>query len=258
MYLFKQLSEQRMPDFVIIGAQKAGTTSLYHYLNQHPVIAGAVVKEVHYFDLNYDKPREWYLQFFPSLLEKKRRLTGEASPYYLFHPLAARRLRETLPDAKIIVILRNPIDRAYSHYHHSVRNLGETLTFEQAIACEEVRLMGMLEKFREDPYYFNESHQHHSYLSRGIYVDQLEEWHRYCPSEKILILSFEDFFGGLPDSMRKVTDFLGVQPYEFQYKPLNVGRYEEISTVTRKHLQAYFAPHNERLYRMLERGFDWD
>ncbi|MOA24118.1 Sulfotransferase domain protein [compost metagenome] len=115
----------------------------------------------------------------------------------------------------------------------------------------------MLEKFLEDPYYFNERHQHQSYLSRGIYVDQLEEWRRYFPSEQILILSFEDFFGGLPDSMRQVTDFLGVQPYEFQYKPLNVGRYEEISTVTRKQLQTFFAPHNERLYRMLKREFNW-
>ena len=118
-----------LPDFAIIGAQKAGTTSLYNFITKHPAIAPASIKEVEYFSMRYSLGESWYRSNFPMDLSRRRLakkinqeiITGEASPYYLFHPTAPNRMKDLLPDAKLIVILRNPVDRAYSHYHHAIR-----------------------------------------------------------------------------------------------------------------------------------------
>src|SRR5436309_16134274 len=107
-----------LPDFIVIGAQKSGTGSLYAYLNGHPDVAGARVKEVHYFDLHYHRGVDWYLDQFPDEAAARPRCTGEASPYYLFHPHAPRRAFDLVPDARLIALLRDPVDRAISHYHH--------------------------------------------------------------------------------------------------------------------------------------------
>ena len=144
-----------MPDFIIIGTQKGGTTSLYRYLIEHPCVAPIYIKEPHFFDIYFYKGLQWYRAHFPTAVEKYYArhiqkhdlITGEASPYYLFHPQAARRVAKTLPKARLIVLLRNPIDRAYSQYQHQTRQDGvEPLTFEEALECEEKRLAGEEEK----------------------------------------------------------------------------------------------------------------
>jgi len=161
----------QMPDFLIIGAQKCGTTSLYRYLIQHPQIEPAIKKEIHYFDLNYNKPIQWYLNQFPALKTQSDRITGEATPYYIFHPHAPYRIKEHMPDAKIIVLLRNPVDRAYSHYHYAVERYGETLSFEEALDIENERLAGEMEKFQKNPYYKSRNYRCFSYQKRGIYIE---------------------------------------------------------------------------------------
>ena len=117
-----QATPGRLPDFVIIGAQRCGTSSLYSYLIEHPQIAPATRKELHYFDLNYAAGDEWYRSQFPQFpdtpFDGRLTVTGEASPYYLFHPMAAERCASVVPDAKLIVMVRDPVERAYSHYHH--------------------------------------------------------------------------------------------------------------------------------------------
>ncbi|RTE08149.1 sulfotransferase domain-containing protein [Paenibacillus whitsoniae] len=246
------------PDFLIIGAQKAGTTSLYHYLVQHPLIDSAVTKEVHFFDVNYDKGVQWYRDQFPSFQTKSDHLTGEATPYYIFHPNVPKRIYEMMPRTKIIILLRNPIDRAYSHYHHAVRNLGEVVGFEEAIHMEEERLAGEFERFQSNSNYNSEIFQHYSYLKRGIYVDQLKLWFDLFPKHQILILNYESFFGDLPKSMKAITDFLGVPEFEFQYESLNKGEYEPMNPKTREHLRKYFYPHNQKLFRLLGQRYDWD
>ncbi|SDY98748.1 sulfotransferase domain-containing protein [Tindallia californiensis] len=255
--MFWSKKKKKMPDFLIIGAQKSGTTSLYNYLIQHPNIYAAIQKEIHYFDSKFDKPKEWYGECFPSLKTDEEHITGEATPYYIFHPLAPIRIKKMIPKSKIIILLRNPIDRAFSHYHHAVRNLGETMTFENAIEKESERLRGELEKFYENPYYHSYNYQHFSYLKRGIYVDQLEVWYSLFPRKQILVLEYENFFGDLPASMGIVCEFLEVSMHSFECKPLNVGKYTKMAPETRVGLRAYFEPHNQRLYRYLGRTYNW-
>jgi len=162
-------------DFLIIGAQRCGTTSLYSYMVLHPQISSAKNKEVHYFDIFFYKGLDWYLSQFPSLSSNNKNLiTGESSPYYIFHPLAAKRIFKIIPKVKLIVLLRNPVERAYSHYHHIVKLGHESLTIEEAIKSEKERLDGETEKILSGEFSFN--HQHYSYLARGIYVDQLIQY----------------------------------------------------------------------------------
>ncbi len=139
-----------VPDFPIVGAMKSGTSSLYLYTTQHPHVLPALKVEVHYFDINFNRGNKWYRSHFPTifykfisrLIKRHKMITGEASPYYLFFPHSAQRIYTTFPNLKIIIILRNPVDRAYSHYFHSTRGGFESLSFEEAVKKESERLIG--------------------------------------------------------------------------------------------------------------------
>lgn len=257
-----------LPDFAIIGGQRCGTTSLYRYLMEHPCCIYAFEKEVHFFDNNYGKGMDWYLANFPTkaymgLLARCARkpvITGEASPLYMFHPLAPQRMAEDTPQIKIIALLRNPVDRAFSHYQHESRLGHETLDFEQALEAESERLKGERDRMLEDPSYYSFDYAHFSYKSRGIYVDQLAYWRQFFPREQLLILSSEDLYAEPARVMMEVQDFLGLPVKTVRnYKAYNKGSYhEDLEPQLRKHLQEIFAPHNQRLYGFLERDFGWD
>ena len=255
-----------LPDFVIIGAQKSGTTSLYDFLIRNPAIASASKKELHYFSLQYNRGKLWYCSNFPTNLSRhyfykktnQRLLSGEASPTYLFYPEVPSRMREILPDAKLIVILRNPVDRAHSQYHHSLRHNHETLSFEKAIKLEEERLAGERERPIEDPYVISH-YRTHSYLTRGMYADQLENWFRHYNRKQFLILTTDDLRKNPQQTLDQIFDFLGVSPFQADnLKNSNVGSYKEMNKGTRKFLIEHFKPHNERLSKLLQRNFDWD
>jgi hypothetical protein len=254
-----------MPDFVIIGAQKCGTTYLYERLIQHSGVVSAFTKEVHFFDVNFRKGVGWYRAHFPAYPEDIKQdpklvfITGEASPYYVFHPHVPKRLHAIAPQAKLILLLRNPVNRAYSHYHHEVRWGFETLTFEDAIEREHERLLGETEKMLGDENYYSFNHEHYSYLARGIYVDQLKNWMKVFPQEQLLILKSEDFYNDTPSIMKRVTDFLKLPSYD----PEEYGRptsspYPKMDASMRKYLIDYFGPHNQRLYDYLGVNFGWD
>lgn len=249
-----------LPDFVIIGAQKCGTTMLYKTLRRHPNVRPASTKEVHYFDLNFDKGIDWYRAHFPQPApgEGEEFITGEASPYYLFHPHAAARLARTIPRAKLILLLKNPVDRAYSHYQHRVRKGIETLGFEEALDAEGQRLHGEVERMMEDESYHGFNHQHFSYLSRGVYVDQIPPWSGFFGRDQLLILKSEDLFDRPSDNLGHVLEFLKLP----QWRPeaFNVrtqGRYEPMDPAIRRRLEEHFAPHNRRLYEYLGTDFGW-
>src|SRR5690348_1015601 len=147
-----------LPDFLIIGTQRGGTTSLYHYLQAHPCIGPASTKEVHFFDMRFHKGLAWYRGHFPSRIDQyaveqahgHSLVTGEATALYLFHPHAPKRVAEALPSVKLIVLLRNPVNRALSHYYHAVKHGQETLSFEEAIQGEEQRTAQEREKLLAD------------------------------------------------------------------------------------------------------------
>jgi Sulfotransferase domain len=258
------LEANMLPDFVIIGAQKCGTTFLYwRLLTQHPHVEPAAGKEIHYFNVwkNYNKGGNWYRSHFspPTWKEERRSLTGEASPYYVFHPHAARRIAELVPQVRLIVLLRNPVDRAYSHYQMQVRKGVETSTFGGAADLEEMRLRGERDKMLEDERYDSPNYRRFSYLSRGIYVDQLMEWSMFFSDDQMLVLKSEDLFERTPDTLKLVLNFLELPAWEPDaWKPREKqGKYPPMNPATRQQLCSYFEPHNQRLYEYLGVDFGW-
>jgi hypothetical protein len=250
------------PSFIIIGAQRCGTSSMYHYLSGHPHIAPALNKEIHFFDLNYHHGLNWYQGNFPLRLVSQLRpgsITGEASPYYFFYPHTAQRIFEAFPSIKLILLVRNPADRAYSHYYHE-RRLGiEHLTFEEAISKEPERLDGEVKKIIADGAYSSFNHQHFAYISRGIYLDQLQRWFSTFPRQQILVLKSEDLFSTPKKIIDDVLDFLEIPRWTpRQFVDLNSLRYPQMNGSTRHRLLDFFKPHNHRLFEFLGADFGWD
>jgi len=255
------------PYFYIVGAQKCGTTSLYKYLIQHPCVLSAKEKEVHFFSDKFDKGYSWYAKQFPSLFSKyshflscpQGAITGEATPYYIFHPHAARRIHAWTPNARIIMMLRNPVDRAFSHYRYHVKLGVEELSFSDAIDAEPTRLAGEFEKMQSDENYQSENYKLYSYLKRGIYIEQLTPWFELFPKEQILVIQSEEFFSDPKLSFNKTLEFLKLSQYEISsFKKFNEGKQKSIDDETRKLLVEYYKPYNQRLYDLLGLDFNWD
>jgi hypothetical protein len=257
-----------LPDFLVIGAARSGTTSLYRYLVQHPAIAPPLKKEIFYFDRSFDRSLLRYRVNFPLATERafakyvRRRpwATCEATPCYLFHPHAPKRIRQTMPDAKLICLLRSPVDRAYSHYKWMARAGRESLSFEEALEAEETRLGGEFEKVLADEHYYSPDRQAYSYRARGEYADQLERWLECFPREQLLILKSEAVFERPEEHLPRILDFLGL-PADggIEYSRENaVAPAHGMDAETRSRLTRYFAPLNERLSQLVGIDFGWD
>lgn len=243
---------RKLPDFIIIGAQKGGTTSLFYYLNQHAELALAKRKEVYFFNLNYEKGLSWYKSFFPFRNNKK--ITGEATPSYLFYPKTAKRIKSELPHVKLIVLLRNPIDRAYSGYAMGLkRNTEQSNTFEAAIEKE----LAALEKHNEPNDYTYERHNQF-YLERGKYCSQLLPWLKQFNRTQFLFIKSENFFRDPKNELIKVYDFLGISAvFPNDLSQRNPGKYDKISPDTVKRLEDYFKKENQQLVDLLGEEFYW-
>jgi hypothetical protein len=236
---------------------RGGTTSLYSYLTNTPSITPALRKEIRYFDWNYKKPWVWYVSHFP-LKTTEGLLTGEASPNYIYFPEVAQRVSEKLPKVKLIAMLRDPVDRAYSHYCHEVAHGDEKLSFEDAIRRECIfdsdGFISKLRSMREKgPYEFD----HFTYISRGIYAEQLKLWFEKMPREQFLILKSESFFNDPGDVLSKVLNFLGL-PSSFdssKLKKYNEGHYKPLGSETRSRLRKFYEPFNDELSQLLGMDF---
>lgn len=247
------------PHFIIIGAQKCGTTSLYNYLVQHPqVVPPQQFKEIHFFDLNFDQGLDWYRAQFHPIADGQDFLTGEGSPYYLFHPRVPERVFNLFPNIKLIVLLRNPVIRAISHYYHEVKLEVETLPLELAIAEEENRLKGEREKLESIENYYSFNHQHYSYLSRGIYIQQIQAWLKYFSKEQLLILKSEEFYHHPDLIFNQVLSFLNLSPYHLSdYQNYGAGDYPQVSLEIKDKLHHFFQPYNQQLSDYLQQDFNW-
>jgi hypothetical protein len=255
-----------LPDFLIIGAMKAGTTFLYNLLTLHPLVEPAAAKELHYFDnLIAEEDIEWYRRCFPEPRweDGRKTITGEATPSYLSHPRTPEKMSEVVPRARLIALLRNPVDRAYSDYQQLARKGREARTLEEAIEAEKARLHGRRGKVseREDDAGLDDSSK---YLSRGIYVDQLLRWSRFFSDEQMLVLKSENLFERPQDTLQLVLDFLALPDWEPEAwetipKKRNKGKsYEQkMDPATRQRLEGFFEPHNRRLYEYLGVDFGW-
>ena len=255
-----------LPDFIVIGSSKSGTTSLQYYLIQHPSIV--VERDVHFFEYMQTNSIEWYRAHFPTkvyknfkkILDKEKLIVGEQTATYLFHPLIPKRIHDIIPNSKLIVILRNPVDRAYSNYQHQVREGVEKRTFEDAIKSEITRI----EIGKKEPEYkinnddFN-NHVIFSYLRHGIYVDFIKAWMEFFPKEQFLILPTYDLNNNHVKFLKQVFHYLNVSNFEIKdLKRQNVGEYKKLEKSTRKFLVDYYRLHNERLFKLLGKNFDWD
>lgn len=264
-----------LPNVFILGAPKCGTTSLAQYLTRHPAYVRAISKELMFLQelpdfvanhqMNRMVERFWgryredddlrsYRKFFPlnrQMREVSRRtgvpaLTGDHTPFYLYCPVAAERIRRLAPHARLIVLLRDPVARTYSDYNMSLnRSDDETRTFEQALDDE---LSGACTDFRR------------TYLHQGIYEPHLRRWLEMFPREQLLIQRSEDFFRDPQGVLREVHAFLGLPPLDFQdLSARNEGSYKApMNPDTRARLREYFRPHNQRLYDLLSTDFGWD
>jgi hypothetical protein len=247
-----------LPDFLVLGAQKAGTTALYEYLRRHPQISGPSWKEVSFFDRHWARGESWYRGNFPNVARTRGKHVGEASPSYVFHPLAPRRVQEVVPEARLIVLVRNPVDRALSQYNHEVALGREPLPFEEALDAEEERLRGEQERMASDPRYFSREWWSHTYKARGRYAEQLERWLAVFPREQLLVLPSDDLGSDPARAHAQVLEFLGASPQRLDSYPRVYEReYEPMKPETREGLAAAFEEPNRRLYELLGRDLGW-
>lgn len=256
-----------LPGFLIVGAQRCGTTSMYRALSQHPAVLKAVLhKGVHYFDLNYDRGGHWYQAHFPLLARGRRAgraagttaLTFESSPYYLFHPLAAERIGRDLPDVRLLVLVRDPVDRAYSaHAHELVRGF-ETESFERALELEPRRLSGEADRIASEPGYVSHSHQHHAYLARGQYAEQLRRLERLVGRDRIHVVDSGDFFARPRASYDQVLAFLGLPAGDHPvFERHNAEPRPPMSRALRARIDEHFRPFDEQLASWLGQVPSW-
>lgn len=250
-----------LPDFIIIGAQKGGTTSLYEYLVRHPQVRAAMKKEIRYFGENYSQGLIWYRSHFPLAykLDKRKFLTGESSPTTLFHPLAPERVAQTIPAVKLIVLLRDPVQRAFSHYQMNLRSGRDHLSFEEALGREAERLDGAVEGVIEGEDEAVYRYTSFSYMARGEYAAQLERWYEVFSKEQMLILQSEELFQNPANVFRKTLNFLQLPEVELpKYHAHNPGRYDrEMPEHSRQFLAVHFREPNQRLYTLLDQDFGW-
>lgn len=247
-----------LPSFLLVGTQRGGTTSLFRALAEHPGTAQPNFhKGVHYFDVNYRAGLAWYRGHFP--LRRGSRRAFESAGYYMHHPLAPERIAADLPGVKLLVLLRDPVERAFSaHKHELARGFETEASFERALELEPARLKGEVERIRNDPGYLSHAHRHQSYLDRGRYADQLEVLHKLFGRERVHVTFAEDFFTEPEPAYDAVIEFLGLprwRPAAFERH--NARPSSPLAPELRARLTDHFAPHDERLAALLGRVPPW-
>jgi hypothetical protein len=263
-----------LPDFLLIGAKRSGSTSLYRYLGEHPQVAPLFPsarrlplmredqKGVHYFDHPTDAHSlRWYRAHFQTgaaRARRGRRVTGEASPYYLFHPLAAPRAAATVPGARILVLLREPVARTYSHWSEQHRNGVEPLDFEAALDAEASRTAGEEARLAADAHAVSFAHEHQSYVAQSEYADALERWVARFSRECILVLRSEDLYVTPQAAFDRVTDFLGIDRHRLRdARVWNAAPREPLTPATQTRLEAHFTPFRGRLASLVGPEITW-
>lgn len=256
-----------LPGFLIVGAQRCGTTTMHRALAQHPAVLRAVLhKEVHFFDVGYQHKLGWYRAHFPlrARAHSIKRTVGlppvafESSPYYMFHPLAAGRIARDLPGVRLLVLVRDPVARALSAHAHELAEGFESEPFERALALEDARLEGEAQRILRDPCYFSHSYMHHAYRTRGEYIDQLERLEALVGRERIHVVDSGDFFAEPEPVYDAVLDFLGLPHLGYpKFGRHNASAASPIPESLRSALDAHFLPYDARLGEWLKREPSW-
>ena len=257
------------PDFLIIGAMRSGTTSLYRYIMQHPNVLPALNicsingenehggMMTHFFVTDFDKGIEWYRKQFPS--KRTGKITGEKAPLYLFCPGVAERVRKFYPNIKLLVILRNPIDRIFSNYR---RYPIDAESFKDYLDKRNIEWLTAVLKRKDIKHINRESRQKEKsvWLEFGRYANQLERWFRFFDRDQFLILIFEEFVVDPEFHMNRVFDFLGLPKYRlkkykkfhFSYPKGSIKKREKIF------LEKYYKSDKKKLENLLGRKLLWN
>ena len=252
-----------LPNFIIVGAVRCGTTSLYYNICEHSCVLPASYDEIGFFDSNYELGINWYKSMFPTKFKIKKIesktgicITGEDTPFYFWDKKAIERIKKEIPKIKLIVLLRNPIDRAYSNYHLGVRSGTESLSFEDSIKKE----IALLEKNNDvESDRIEKFLRFRSYIAKGLYYNQIKNWFEVFSKDQILVLNTENLLKNPHQTLEQVFNFLGL-PNE-QIKNLQnrkVENYQKMNEDTRQFLRKLFEPHNKKLFKFLKKKFEWD
>jgi hypothetical protein len=267
----ERTSDQRpLPDFLVIGTKRGGTTSLWRYLIQHPLVPRLFpawnTKTSHYFEENYGRGEDWYRSHFPTTRQRaalERRhgappRAGEAAPLYMFHPLVAERVAGLMPRARIVVLLRDPVERAYSHWKERRGEGVEPLDFAAALAAEPARTAGERARMVVDPWYFSQSYDWYAYRERGCYLDHLEPWLDRFDRAQLLFVPSETFYRSPAATYARVLEHIGLPPHELAtYDVFNDRPSRGMDPAVRAELTAFYRPHNEALAARLGLTLDW-
>jgi hypothetical protein len=252
-----------MPNYLIVGAQRAGTTSMYNYLAQHPDVGRVRLgKGVHYFDTNPTASRAWYRSHFPIDPDKvpfRTRPThvGEGAPYYMFHPMTLDRIDAMLPQVKLIAILRDPTERAHSQWVHETARGYENLPFGGALYVEKERLTGEETRLCRDPSAYSHSHQHHSYVARGMYASQVKRLWEYFGRDRVMVIPAKRMFEDPASVYAETLAFLDLAPFEAVYEVHNARSYPKLDPHLHSWLDEQFAESNTELVELLGPEFDF-
>jgi len=262
---------RRGPELLIIGAKRGGTTSLWKYLDSHPGIlptfpAAAKIKGTYFFDEEWHRGERWYRSHFPTdhaCAVAARRLgyapvTFEASPYYLFHPHAPARARQTVPDALIVALLRDPVERAFSHYKER-RNHTEDLSFVAAIEAEATRTAGEERRMLADPTVVSMPHRHQSYVAQSRYAPMLERWIAAYGPDQVMVVASEDFYAEPQLFCDQITDRLQLPRHHLgSPEPFNAEPSADMDPEVRSRLRTSLRDDIEAVELLLGRPMPWE
>lgn len=248
------------PAFLVIGAQRAGTTTLFRLLSEHPsVVRPTIAKGIGYFDDDYHRGPRWYRAHFPlRALRNRDKLAFESSGYYLFHPLAAERIARDLPRVRAVVMVRDPVVRAHSAHHHEYARGFETEPFERALELEESRLSGEAERLRSDPRARSFHHRHHGYLARSRYGEQIQRYVDLLGIDRVYIVDADRFFASPVEEFRALQEWLGLRPHiPEKVERWNARSRASMSPTLRADLVRFFEPSDQDLARLMGRPPSW-
>jgi hypothetical protein len=254
-----------LPRLIVVGAQRCGTTTLYRVLSEHPdIVRPTFAKGIFYFDINYAKGPRWYRGHFPIEALARRAVVGanpvafESSGYYSFHPLAAERIGRDLPGVRLAMMVRDPVERAYSAYKHEFARGFETETFERALELEPERLAGEVERMIADPSYVSEAHRHRAYVTRGQYAEQIERLQAAVGVDRVLVLDADDFFADPATEVARLFDWLELSPWTpSKVEQWNARPGDGLTPEIRERLRAHYEPHDRRLAELMGRTPSW-
>ena len=260
-------SARTLPDFVMVGGQRCGTTSLFKNLAEHPqVLRPGIDKGTDYYTLHYDKGLDWYRSRFPvrAVGNLRTRSHGpasvfEACTYYMFHPFAIERMAQDLPDAKVVVMLRNPVERAFSAYKHErARGFETEPDFARALELEPARLEGELDRMGADVSYESHPHRHQAYTARGQYAEQVRRVWEHYPREQVLVCFSEDYFARPEQEYDAIRTFLGLSAFQPRaFDKVNARPSKPMPDQAHEMLVRHYRDHDADLAGLLGRQLPW-